>query len=282
MSTKCFSFICTLSIVCMAHCISPMHSLHLNMRALQSTLSSFWGHNLFLGFPLFPHIRQWQRVRKQSNCNFSADEASSRITWFVFTAKQSLLMLQCFEHKTVYLLAKENKHTKQPKGRSHHRQRNLWDCAKCCRVAILVCYTCPPTAELSSIFLPKNQKSPRSCHGKGDASQRLQPLSLVCHWADPLLIRTLLFSSVTPAAPEQPPSTRPKCFQYIWSFTECWNMYEIQARLLGSSRQKSGMGTQCKVSTSLLQARQKSHSACKPQFRKPGYLGFLQSKHICC
>lgn len=157
-------------------------------------------------------------------------------------------------------------------------------------MAILVCYTCPPTADLSSVFLPKSRKSPRSCHGKGDASQRLrhllwevsQPLSLVCHWADPPLIRSLLFSGVTPAAPEQPPSTRPNCFQYKWSFTGCWNMYEIQARLLGSSRQKSGMGAQCKVSTSLLQARQKSRSACKPQFRKPGYSGFLQSKHICC
>lgn len=129
-------------------------------------------------------------------------------------------MPQCFEHKTVSLLAKENKHTKkkknQTKGRSHHRHRKLLDCATSCGMAILVRHACPKTADLSSISLPNKWKSPGSYHGKGDASQRLcqllgevsQPLALVCHWADLPLIRSLLLGGVTPAAWQQSPSNQ--------------------------------------------------------------------------
>lgn len=177
--------------------------------------------------------------------------------------------------------------TQITKGRSHHRHRNLWDCAMSCGVAILVRYACPTTADLSSTFLPNKWKSPGSCHGKGDAPQRLhcllgevsQPLALVCHWADPPLIRSLLLNGVTPAASQQSPSTRLNCLQDTLLVRGCyWNMYGIQAWLLGSSRQKSGIGAERKISTGLVQARQKSHSALKPQFQSQGIQTFSKAK----
>lgn len=174
-----------------------------------------------------------------------------------------------------------NTHTHTRGGYTINTETFYLDCVTSRAVAILVHCACPTTADLSSIFLPSKSKSPGSHHGKGDASQRLRLLlgnvsqssAVACHWVDLPLNRSHLWGGVTPAALQQSPSTRPSCFQYTWSVTRCyWNMYEMQ---------KSGLGAQGKISTRLLQASQKSHSALKPPFPKPGYWGFLQSKEFC-